>query len=89
MRAQDQAFTGDVNALFDSSESVLAQSNNTSVQSQATVSYKEPKWTGATSFDNLTNAEDALGDEKYAYAQVELGDVDASSRRIDSRLFRT
>jgi len=31
----------------------------------------------ATSFDNLTNSEDALGDEKYAHAQVELGDVDA------------
>jgi hypothetical protein len=37
----------------------------------------EPKWTGATSFDNLSNAEEALGDEKYAHAQAELGDVDA------------
>ena len=52
--------------------------SNHSVQSPlATEPINEPKWTGATSFDNLTNSEDALGDEKYAYAQVELGDVDA------------
>lgn len=37
----------------------------------------EPKWTGASAFDNLSNEEDALGDEKYAFDQVELGDVDA------------
>ena len=79
VRAQDQTFAGDVNALFDSSEAepaVTPSSHN--VQSPlATGTPNEPKWTGATSFDNLTNSEDALGDEKYAYAQVELGDVDA------------
>ena len=36
----------------------------------------EPKWTGATAFDNLTDSENVLGDEKYM-EQVELGDVDA------------
>lgn len=77
VRAQDQTFAGDVNALFDSSESVVAQSSHPNPSQLIQVSASEPKWTGATSFDNLTNAEDALGDEKYAYAQVELGDVDA------------
>ena len=38
---------------------------------------QEPKWTGSTAFDNLADEENALGDEKYAHAQVELGDVDA------------
>ena len=36
----------------------------------------EPNGRVLISFDNLT-PEDALGDEKYAHAQVELGDVDA------------
>ena len=77
VRAQDKTFAGDVNALFESSGPVATPTSQ-DVQSQlATAAANEPKWTGATSFDNLTNSEDALGDEKYAYAQVELGDVDA------------
>ena len=77
VRAQDKTFAGDVNSLFDSSEPVVSQSS-TQIQRQLdTEPGTEPKWTGATSFDNLTNSEDALGDEKYAHAQVELGDVDA------------
>jgi hypothetical protein len=75
VRAQDQTFAGDVNALFDpSGPSIVPSSTNPQLVVEP---MKEPKWTGATSFDNLTNAEEALGDEKYAHAKVELGDVDA------------
>ena len=77
VHAQDKAFAGDVNALFDSSEPVVAPSSQTLQSQLGKDSSAEPKWTGATSFDNLSNSEDALGDEKYAHAQVELGDVDA------------
>ena len=77
VKAQDKTFAGDVNALFDSAEPVVSQTSP-QVQRQLNIEPSaEPKWTGATSFDNLTNSEEALGDEKYAHAQVELGDVDA------------
>lgn len=77
VKAQDKTFAGDVNALFDSAEPVVSQPS-LQVQRQLDIEPSaEPKWTGATSFDNLTNSEEALGDEKYAHAQVELGDVDA------------
>ena len=77
VHAQDKAFAGDVNALFDTAEPVVTPSSQTIQAHLGQTSAAEPKWTGATSFDNLTNSEDALGDEKYAHAQVELGDVDA------------
>ena len=77
VHAQDKAFAGDVNALFDSSEPVVTLQVRYFNHELGQDSAAEPKWTGATSFDNLTNSEDALGDEKYAHAQVELGDVDA------------
>ncbi len=104
VKANDSAFAGDVNALFDASPvvdtrvepavnvpTVNVQSTTPSVfeESEPMVPAEpmtarptasesmEPKWTGASAFDNLSNEEDALGDEKYAFEQVELGDVDA------------
>ena len=84
VHAQDGAFTGTINALFDGesfgnntpeysepSRDVLIPSRSVEKDSI------EPKWTGSTAFDNLPNEESALGDEKYALHQVELGDVDA------------
>ncbi len=104
VKANDSAFGGDVNALFDTDPVVQTRSEPTldapkgavrgavtsvdtkpepmvsaePMDTRNTVSAgMEPKWTGASAFDNLSNEEDALGDEKYAFDQVELGDVDA------------
>jgi hypothetical protein len=84
VHAQDGAFTGTINALFDEeafgnkTRESSEPSRDVFIPSRSTEKGNvEPKWTGSTAFDNLPNEESALGDEKYALHQVELGDVDA------------
>jgi hypothetical protein len=84
VHAQDGAFTGTINALFDEeafgnkTRESSEPSRDVFIPSRSTEKGNvEPKWTGSTAFDNLPNEESALGDEKYAFHQVELGDVDA------------
>jgi hypothetical protein len=78
VRSQDASFSGDLDSLFGNSEPVVSPprtpASHSMVQESPGV---EPKWTGSTAFDNLTDSENALGDEKYNMEQVELGDVDA------------
>ena len=78
VRSQDASFSGDLDTLFGGSEPVVSTPESRGPRSVVQESSGvEPKWTGATAFDNLTDSENALGDEKYNMEQVELGDVDA------------
>ena len=74
VQKQDSSISGELNELFDEP---TVEPSYVANRSSGIQEAEEPKWTGSTAFDNLSNSEDALGDEKYNTAHVEMGDVDA------------